>query len=119
MPVFAEGETSTHVLLNTKGEIVYGSRHALPTIGRDRSYTCGPFGIHGIYVYNRMALNTFYGTDWEAPTPLEELENLEFMRFIDLGIPVNTMRWNSSFCDEVNFPEDVERVESLMEGDYV
>ena len=46
-------------------------------------------------------------------TPLEELEDIEILRFLELGFPVQMVRLESASI-AVDVPEDVARVEAAL-----
>ena len=65
----------------------------------------------GIYGYRRGALTRFVG--W-GPSPLERLEALEQLRFLEHGVRIQVVRAASSSL-AVDRPEDVARVEAALE----
>jgi 3-deoxy-manno-octulosonate cytidylyltransferase (CMP-KDO synthetase) len=95
---------------------LYFSRSPIPFV-RDRAPEewpdCGLYYRHvGVYAYRRSGLERFVGA---MPSPLEICEQLEQLRMLDLGMKI--------ICVEVEYnghavdtPEDVMRVESLMES---
>jgi len=99
--------SSTSVMTNKNNEIVYGAR----TMLHKKQTIRGPFGLHGIYVYDRMALEEF---SVPMETVLDKIENLEFMRFVELKIPVHIHKWTDFPCVEVNDSEDVAIAEEVL-----
>ena len=95
---------------------LYFSRSPIPFV-RDRAPEdwpdCAVFYRHiGVYAYRRAGLERFVGA---MPSPLESCEQLEQLRMLDLGMKI--------ICVEVEYnghavdtPEDVMRVEALMES---
>lgn len=71
----------------------------------------GPLWFHiGIYAYTAEALAR-YGRE---PGQLETAEQLEQLRFLERGIPVQAMVVDGPEIWEVNSPDDVRVVEGLM-----
>ncbi len=63
------------------------------------------------YSYTRSALEKF--TSVERRTPLEEIEDCEVVRFLELGMPVHVVEMSADSIS-VDRPEDVARVESRL-----
>jgi 3-deoxy-manno-octulosonate cytidylyltransferase (CMP-KDO synthetase) len=67
----------------------------------------------GVYAYRPAALAAYVGWD---PGPLETLEGLEQLRFLENGVPVLCVEVDArgrSFW-ELNNPEDVPRIEAML-----
>jgi 3-deoxy-manno-octulosonate cytidylyltransferase (CMP-KDO synthetase) len=105
----------TTAVFGRDGRALYFSKEVVPFAGR----AYGPaeptpvFHHVGAYAYRPRALGA-YGA-WE-PGPLETLEGLEQLRFLENGVPVLCVEVEArgrSFW-EVNNPEDVPRVEAMM-----
>ena len=97
------------------GRALYFSKEVVPYTGRDYGdQEAAPVFHHvGVYAYRPEALAA-YG-DWE-PGPLETLEGLEQLRFLENGRPVLCVEVEARGREfwELNNPEDVPRIEAMM-----
>lgn len=107
---------ATTVVANRRGEALYFSKEVIPfTDGRTLADGGVPVFHHvGLYAYRPDALAAYTG--WE-PGPLETLEGLEQLRFLENGRPVHavevTAGAGATFW-ELNNPEDVPRIEAAL-----
>jgi len=100
------------VAITEKQNLVYMSRSVIPgtkhqTLNKPESYikqVC-------IYAYNKSELQAFGATRHKSP--LEQEEDIEILRFIDLGIPIKMIKVDSGSL-AVDVPEDVPRVEAAL-----
>lgn len=97
--------TIPKVVLRPDGRLLYMSRNAVPstkTFGFVRAWRqiC-------IYAFPPDALQAFAATP--SKTPLEELEDIEILRFLELGYEVQMVPM-SAHSIAVDTPEDVTRV---------
>jgi len=101
---------ATTVVADARGRALYFSREVLPSAGD----TSAPVFHHvGVYAYRPGALLAYPGL---APSPAEEAEGLEQLRFLHHGFPVACVEVEArgrAFW-EVNHPEDVARVEAIL-----
>jgi 3-deoxy-manno-octulosonate cytidylyltransferase (CMP-KDO synthetase) len=93
---------------------LYFSRSPIPCF-RDREpeewASAHPYYAHvGIYAYRPSALERFVGA---APTPLEQCEQLEQLRMLDLGIAMLCVETEYA-APAVDTPEDVMKIEKLI-----
>jgi 3-deoxy-manno-octulosonate cytidylyltransferase (CMP-KDO synthetase) len=99
------------VVINERSELVYMSRAPVPYVKAK-----GVAGIYRrqvcIYGFNRAELRAF--AEFGRKSTLEEPEDIEVLRFLDLGIPVHMVQVGSASV-AVDVPEDVPRVERLLE----
>jgi len=106
---------ATTVVSNRLGQALYFSKEVLPfTGGRIRTGGVVPVFHHvGLYAYRRAALEAYTG--WE-PGPLETLEGLEQLRFLENGHPVRTVEVDAGGADfwELNNPSDVPLIEACL-----
>jgi 3-deoxy-manno-octulosonate cytidylyltransferase (CMP-KDO synthetase) len=105
----------TTAVLGRDGRALYFSKEVIPFSARDWGPgEATPLWHHvGVYAYRPAALAAYLG--W-APGPLEELEGLEQLRFLENGAEVLAVEVEArgrSFW-EVNNPEDVPRVEAML-----
>jgi 3-deoxy-manno-octulosonate cytidylyltransferase (CMP-KDO synthetase) len=105
----------TTAVLGAGGRALYFSKEVIPFLPRrygDDEMT--PVFHHvGVYAYRPAALEAYTG--WE-PGPLETLEGLEQLRFLENGVPVLCVEVEAqgrAFW-ELNNPEDVPRIEAML-----
>ena len=98
-----------HVAAAPDGRLLYMSRGAIPTT-KDLAFVWGWRQVC-IYAFPRDALAAFAATG--AKTPLEALEDIEILRFLELGIPVHMVALESVSV-AVDVPSDVHRVETAL-----
>jgi len=106
---------ATTVVAGRDGNALYFSKEVLPfTGGRTRVDGVVPVFHHvGLYAYRPAALRAYVG--WE-PGPLETLEGLEQLRFLENGWKVRAVEVDGrgrAFW-ELNNPEDVPRIEAFL-----
>jgi 3-deoxy-manno-octulosonate cytidylyltransferase (CMP-KDO synthetase) len=108
---------ATTVVTARNGDALYFSKEVIPFTG-DRPVIDGrvPVFHHvGLYAYRPAALAAYVA----APqTPLEEIEGLEQLRFLENGWPVRMVEVDARGRPfwEVNNPEDVPRVEAQLKA---
>lgn len=94
---------------------LYFSKEVIPYTGTDYpAEQQTPVWHHvGVYAYRRAALAAYAG--W-APGPLEELEGLEQLRFLEQGHPIlcTQVEAKGRAFWELNNPEDVPRIEAML-----
>jgi 3-deoxy-manno-octulosonate cytidylyltransferase (CMP-KDO synthetase) len=93
------------VTTDQNNRLLYMSRAAIPT-----SKSLGYAGaLKQVCIYNlpKEALLRF--GNFEGKTPLEQIEDIEILRFLELGYPVQIIEVTSSSI-AVDTPEDLERV---------
>lgn len=105
----------TTAVFDSAGRALYFSKEVLP-YGADPA---SPVFHHvGVYAYTPTALAAYAGL---APGRLEALEGLEQLRFLEHGHPVACVEVAArgrSFW-EVNTPEDVARVEAVLQAEGI
>lgn len=107
----------TTAVFGVGGRALYFSKEVVPFTGG--SY--GPleptpvFHHVGVYAYRPEALRAYGG--WE-PGPLETLEGLEQLRFLENGRPVLCVEVEARGREfwELNNPSDIARIEGMMAG---
>jgi len=94
------------------GRLLYMSRGPIPMtkVGEPTG------GMRQVCVYGFApdALRAF--ADHGRKTPLEEIEDIEILRFVELGIPVRMIEVSAGSV-AVDFPEDIATVEALLARD--
>lgn len=102
------------LVVDGRGRALYFSRAAIPFCrdGRPDDPRAGVFLRHiGLYGYSNAALQSLAGA---AACELEQLEKLEQLRALWLGVPIDVMRWPDAPPAGVDTPDDVARVVSLL-----
>lgn len=98
------------VVVNNKNELIYISRALVPgkkKVNEKINYNkqvC-------IYAFNKNELKKFYGKGMKSET--EKIEDIEILRFFDLGIKIKMVRLNSNSV-AVDEKADVKKVEKLL-----
>jgi 3-deoxy-manno-octulosonate cytidylyltransferase (CMP-KDO synthetase) len=112
----AEGRVGgTTAVFDRRGHALYFSKEVIPfTSSRYADAEATPVFHHvGVYAYRAPALAAYAG--WQ-PGPLEGLEGLEQLRFLENGraiLCVEVAARGRQFW-ELNNPEDVPRLEAMM-----
>ena len=98
---YAKDPNKVKVVASKYGRALYFSRHA---IGDER------VRIHmGIYGYRRSVLERY---EYMKPTPLEQREGLEQLRFLENDIPIYTYETQRDLFS-VDTPEDLEHAREI------
>jgi 3-deoxy-manno-octulosonate cytidylyltransferase (CMP-KDO synthetase) len=94
---------------------LYFSKEVIPYTGRSFPATDPTPVFHhvGVYAYRPDALCAY--ADW-SPGPLEQLEGLEQLRFLERGVPMLCVEVDAEGREfwELNNPEDVVRIEAML-----
>lgn len=99
------------VVVNSKKELIYISRSLIPgsknTI-ENKNY----FKQVCIYAFNKNELKKFYSL--KKKSEIEKMEDIEILRFFDLGIKIKMIKLNSNSVavDEI---ADVKKVEKIIQ----
>lgn len=97
------------VVCSQKGDALYFSRSPLPF--ERTAAPAPPHLLHvGLYAYRLRALAAYAAF---PPSPLERMESLEQLRFLENGIPVRVVV-TPHRSHGVDTPEDLERILPLM-----
>jgi 3-deoxy-manno-octulosonate cytidylyltransferase (CMP-KDO synthetase) len=97
------------IIMNiSNNELLYASREAIPTnkkLGFEWAYkqVC-------IYAFSPESLNDFSSL---IKTPLETIEDIEFLRFLEIGYKVKMVEVSDSSI-AVDVPDDVKKVEEAL-----
>ena len=102
------------VVVNSNKELIYISRSLIPgskkTIENKKYYkqVC-------IYAFNKRELKKFYSL--KRKSEIEEMEDIEILRFFDLGIKIKMIKLNSNSLavDEI---KDVKKVEKILKKNF-
>lgn len=98
------------VIRDHAGNALYFSRAPLPFV-RERGESAEFLGHVGIYAYRADVLRGFASL---PPSPLEQAEKLEQLRFLQAGIAIRVPEVPSMGAG-VDTPEDLERVRAIIE----
>lgn len=107
---------ATTVVCDLRGRALYFSKEVIPHTGERAEDGDGTPVFHhvGLYAFRPAALAAYTG--W-APGPLETLEGLEQLRFLENGHPVHAVEVQAgpgATFWELNNPEDVPRIEAAL-----
>lgn len=106
---------ATTAVFDKSGRALYFSKEVIPyTDGKlAQDGVCPVFHHVGVYAYRPDALRGYSGL---CPGPLESLEGLEQLRFIEHGKPVHCVEVDAQGAKfwELNNPEDVPRIEAVL-----
>jgi len=100
------------VVWDRRGNALYFSRSPIP-LGRDPDTRFDSFKHLGVYGYTRDFLDIFTRL---PPGELEGIEKLEQLRALEHGYPILVVVTRHD-SPEVDLPEDIARIESIMEGE--
>lgn len=89
--------------------LMYGSRNPIPGTKKGTSKVLHKQG--GIYAFTKEQLALYSSV--EEKTPLEAEEDIEILRFLELGIPVKMVKVNTPTA-AVDYPDDIETVEQIL-----
>ena len=91
------------VVTTIDGFLLYGSRNPIPGTKKGTSSKIKKQG--GIYAFTKEQL-ALYSTS-ETKTPLEAEEDIEVLRFLELGIPVKMVEVSTT-TEAADYPNDIE-----------
>ncbi|SHL67872.1 3-deoxy-manno-octulosonate cytidylyltransferase (CMP-KDO synthetase) [Roseovarius marisflavi] len=105
----------TTAVFGTGGRALYFSKEVIPYTGQSYADDAPTPVFHhvGVYAYRPAALADYAGWDMG---PLEALEGLEQLRFLERGRPVLCVEVEARGRQfwELNNPEDVPRIQTMM-----
>lgn len=105
----------TTALVSQEGRALYFSKRLLPYVPAAQAARAHEATLlHlGLYAYRAEALARYVAL---APSPLEELEGLEQLRFLEAGLPVRVVTFDPPEWApiELNNPEDVPVIEAIL-----
>ena len=96
------------MVMKENSDLMYASRSAIP--GTKTGIGDDLYKQVFIYVFTKKELELYSGRD---KTPVEWYEDIEILRFIEMGYPVHMVKVSAS-SHAVDTPEDVIVVEELM-----
>lgn len=98
--------TVPKVVIRPDGRLLYMSRAAIPT-GKDLAFHGAKRQVCA-YAFPAAALKAF--SQSTSKTPLENVEDIEILRFLELGFDVRMLQMSSQSV-AVDVPEDIPRAE--------
>lgn len=105
----------TTAVFGAGNQALYFSKEVIPYVGAaiDAGAEVPVFHHVGLYAYRPAALNRYVG--WKAG-PLERLEGLEQLRFLENGVPIRCVEVEAPgrVFWELNNPVDVPRIEAAL-----
>lgn len=97
------------VVVDKHNDALLFSRNIIP-FHRDKNISAVYYKHIGIYAFRKKALMEF--TQWK-PTPLEETEKLEQLRYLENGVQIRMVETDESPIS-IDTPEDLERARNLI-----
>jgi 3-deoxy-manno-octulosonate cytidylyltransferase (CMP-KDO synthetase) len=101
--------TIPKVVVDQYGRLLYISRSAIPT-GKSLEFSSAKRQI-GMYAFRKNALELFSGKT--SKTPLEHIEDIEILRFLELGVSVKMIQVESVGI-AIDTPEDLARARQYL-----
>ena len=101
--------STTKVVTTLNNELLYASRAPIPS-NKFSSFSMAKKHI-GIFAFPKQALSDFAHVT--TKTPLEEKEDIEILRFLELGHPVRMVELLRPSLS-VDTPEDIKKVEEIL-----
>ena len=101
--------TVPKVVVDQQNRLLYISRGAIPT-GKSLEFSTAKRQI-GMYAFRKSALKAF--SERTAKTPLEHIEDIEILRFLELGITVRMIKVDSVGI-AIDTPEDLDRARRFL-----
>ena len=106
----------TTAVFDTDKNGLYFSKEVIPYLPPEGPSLTQPVPVFhhvGVYAYRRHALSEYVTA---MPTPLELLEGLEQLRFLELGLPIRCVEVDAKgqVFWELNNPVDVTRIEKAL-----
>ncbi len=107
----AHNPNCVKIVTDAEGRALYFSRAPIP-YNRDQAPETRYFKHLGLYAYTRSALDRFHQL---PPSPLEQIEKLEQLRFMENGISIHVAETPYDTIG-VDTEEDLARVEQYFQG---
>jgi len=104
------------MVLNNENELLYASRSPIPGnkkgIINDNVGTLLTMKQVCVYAFTNIQLERYASI--MSKTRLEAQEDIEILRFLELGIPVKVVIEENVFTHAVDYPEDIPIVEGIL-----
>ena len=109
-----EDENAVKVVVGRDGNALYFSREPIPS--RKKASSSVPMLKQlGLIAFRRDALIAFSRL---APAPLEEIESVDMLRFLEHGLPIRMVLTERESL-AVDTPSDLQRVQAVMNSDQL
>ena len=108
---------ATTAVLSNSGRAIYFSKEVIPYLQSAEALSITPVYHHvGLYAYRVSAIKEYARWGAKAVGPLEQVEGLEQLRFIENDCPVDAVIVEDHGHQfwELNNPEDVEIIERMI-----
>lgn len=99
------------VICDTKQNLLFMSRAPIPT-NKNNDFV-DAYKQVCIYAFTKQSLELF--AEHTTKTPIENIEDIEILRFLEMGIKVKMIEVSQSSI-AVDYPKDIERVENALRG---
>ena len=99
------------VVTDLNNKLLYMSRAPIP-LSKNNEFLSAYKQVC-IYAFPKDALVRF--AEESKKTPIEDIEDIEILRFLEIGIPVTMVQVSQSSI-AVDYPEDVKKVENVLQG---
>jgi len=101
--------TVPKVVVRPDGRLLYMSRAGIPTDKKQKFISAKKQVC--IYAFPKASLENFANV--QSKTPLEEVEDIEILRFLELGYEINMIEVSSSSV-AIDIPADIARVVAIL-----
>lgn len=102
------------VVFNRSGKMLYASRAPIP-FNKQGTFIQG-FKQVPVYVFKKQDLDRYYHYGLTQKTELENIEDVEILRFLELGINIHTVKVDRHLPG-VDTPEDLENIHKILSYD--
>ncbi|MDA9287095.1 3-deoxy-manno-octulosonate cytidylyltransferase [Schleiferiaceae bacterium] len=100
-----ENRAIPKMIFSEQKQLLYMSRSPIP--GNKKDEFAGAWRQVCAYAYPKTALEVFSSVN--SKTPIEEIEDLEMLRFLEKGVSIKVIEMSSESI-AVDYPEDIEKV---------
>lgn len=97
------------VVVDPENELIYMSRAAIPT--NKKLELVFAYRQVCIYCFPNLSLKKFYS--YGKKSPLEEIEDIEILRFLELKMPIKMVEVSGNSI-AVDIPDDISKVEKVL-----
>jgi len=101
------------VIFDSNKDLLFMSRAPIPT-NKNKEFLKAYKQVC-IYAFPSHALESFAANT--EKTPIESIEDIEILRFLEMGIRVKMIEVSQSSI-AVDYPEDIEKVENVLQGNH-
>lgn len=113
----AQDPNVVKVVLDAKQQALYFSRAAIPFVRADQQAQASQAQVFyrhiGLYAYRCQALRAYHT---QTPCPIEQWEQLEQLRALYYGMPIQVVKTDAFAAFGVDTPDDLERVRAFAKN---